>query len=205
MSAAPVALLRESLASPIGTLVVLTDADGRLRVADFDDYQDRMEALLDRGYGRDGWSVSESGHPGRAFRALARYFDGDLSAVDDVETATGGTVLQRAVWAALRTVPAGTTESYGALAARIGHPRAVRPVGAANGANPICIVVPCHRVVGANGTLTGYGGGLERKRWLLEHEARHAGADNREPAVDLFGATMLRRPGARPLPLVRRP
>ncbi|TXM76711.1 methylated-DNA--[protein]-cysteine S-methyltransferase [Methylobacterium sp. WL12] len=192
MSAAPFALLRETLASPIGTLVLLTDADGRLRVADFDEDQDRMEALLDRAYGRGGWFVSASRHLSRALRPLTRYFDGDLTAVDEVETATDGTVLQRAVWAALRTVPAGTTESYGALAARIDHPRAVRPVGAANGANPICIVVPCHRVVGANGTLTGYGGGLDRKRWLLDHEARHAGVGDRKPPADLFGAALLR-------------
>ena len=192
MRPAPVALLRETLASPIGTLVLLIDADGRLRVADFEDFHDRMVALLDRGYGRGGWSVTDARHPSRAFGAVSGYFDGDLAAIDEVETATGGTVLQRAVWAALRSVPAGTTESYGALAARIGHPRAVRPVGAANGANPICIVVPCHRVVGANGTLTGYGGGLERKRWLLDHEARHVGAGGMERTVDLFGTALLR-------------
>ncbi|MFK5596863.1 methylated-DNA--[protein]-cysteine S-methyltransferase [Methylobacterium sp. HMF5984] len=192
MRAAPVALRRETLASPIGTLVLLTDADGRLRVADFCDYRDRMETLLERGYGRGGWSIADSPHPSGALRALADYFDGDLTAIDAIETATGGTVLQRAVWAALRAVPPGTTESYGALAARIGHPRAVRPVGAANGANPICVVVPCHRVVGANGTLTGYGGGLERKRWLLDHEARHVGRGGVERHADLFGAALLR-------------
>lgn len=188
----PLVLSRETLMSPIGTLVVLTDAEGRLRVADFDDYQDRTAQLLDRGYGRGGWSVSMAAKPSPALRALADYFDGDLTGIDGIETATAGTVLQRAVWAALRAVPPGTTESYGALAARIGHPRAVRPVGAANGANPICIVVPCHRVVGANGTLTGYGGGLERKRWLLEHEARHAGKNGVERPVDLFGTVLAR-------------
>jgi methylated-DNA-[protein]-cysteine S-methyltransferase len=74
------------------------------------------------------------------------------------------------VWAALRDIPAGSTLSYADLARRIGEPRAVRAVGAANGANPVAVIVPCHRVIGADGTLTGYGGGLERKQWLLAHE-----------------------------------
>ena len=83
---------------------------------------------------------------------------------------TNGTEFQRDVWAALRTIPAGQTRTYGELAKQINRPAAVRAVGMTNGANPIGIVVPCHRVIGANGTLTGYAGGLERKRWLLEHE-----------------------------------
>ncbi len=94
-------------------------------------------------------------------------------------------------------MPPGTTESYGALAARIGHPRAVRPVGAANGANLICIVVPCHRVIGAKGMLTGYGGGLERKRWLLDHEARHAGLSGVERPIDQFGPALAVDPVSR--------
>jgi methylated-DNA-[protein]-cysteine S-methyltransferase len=107
--------------------------------------------------------------------ALAAYFDGALRALDTVSTITGGTDFQRAVWAALRDIPPGETESYGRLAARIGHPAASRAVGAANGANPVAIIVPCHRVIGASGSLTGFGGGLPRKAWLLEHERRHAG------------------------------
>ena len=83
---------------------------------------------------------------------------------------TGGTAFQKAVWAALRAIPAGETRSYSQLAAAIGSPKAVRAAGLANGQNPIAVVVPCHRVIGANGTLTGYAGGLERKRWLLAHE-----------------------------------
>src|SRR5262249_23027417 len=84
--------------------------------------------------------------------------------------ATRGTIFQREVWAALRRIPVGATLSYGALARELGRPRAIRAVGLANGANPIGIVVPCHRVIGSNASLTGYGGGIERKRWLLEHE-----------------------------------
>ena len=83
---------------------------------------------------------------------------------------TGGTVFQRSVWAALREIPVGQTLSYGALATRLQCPKAVRAVGLANGANPVGIVVPCHRIIGSDGSLTGYGGGVARKRWLLNHE-----------------------------------
>jgi methylated-DNA-[protein]-cysteine S-methyltransferase len=102
--------------------------------------------------------------------ALAAYFAGEIGALDRIEVRTGGSAFQQKVWRALRTLPAGRTTSYGRLAARIGAPKAVRAVGAANGANPVSVVVPCHRLIGANGRLTGYGGGLDRKRWLLAHE-----------------------------------
>ena len=104
--------------------------------------------------------------------ALARFFAGDVEAIAPLAVRTNGTDFQRRVWAALRRIPAGRTTTYGELAATIGAPAASRAVGLANGANPIAIVVPCHRVIGANGTLTGYGGGLARKRWLLDHERR---------------------------------
>ena len=176
MTHAPLPLLRETLASPIGPIVILTDADGRLRALDFEDYAARMTRLLDRHYGVDGWAIADALRPSLATTALQRYFDGDLDAIKGVETATGGTAFQRSVWAALRTVPAGAPESYAALARRVGRDSAVRAVGLANGANPIAIVAPCHRIVGANGALTGYAGGLERKRWLLQHETRHSRA-----------------------------
>ena len=102
--------------------------------------------------------------------ALKGYFAGDLDGLKTIKWRVAGTPFQRKVWTALRTIPAGTTTSYGALAAQLDMPKAVRAVGLANGSNPISIVVPCHRVIGANGSLTGYGGGLERKRWLLQHE-----------------------------------
>src|SRR5437016_4749610 len=101
---------------------------------------------------------------------LAAYFGGDLAVLDRVAVDAGGTPFQRRVWAALRSIPPGETVSYQTLAQRIGAPAAVRAVGAANGANPVAIVVPCHRVIGADGRLTGYAGGIERKRWLLAHE-----------------------------------
>ena len=102
--------------------------------------------------------------------ALAAYFAGDLCAIDALEVEPEGTPFQRSVWAALRTIPAGTTWSYAELARAVGHPAATRAVGAANGRNPIALVVPCHRVIASDGTLGGYGGGLEMKRWLLRHE-----------------------------------
>ncbi len=94
-----------------------------------------------------------------------------MNALSDLATATAGTEFQHSVWDALRRIPVGCTVSYGTLAGWIGRPTATRAVGLANGANPIAVVVPCHRVIGANASLTGYGGGLERKRWLLAHEA----------------------------------
>jgi methylated-DNA-[protein]-cysteine S-methyltransferase len=103
---------------------------------------------------------------------MARYFAGDLTAIEKLRVETGGTHFQHEVWRALRDIACGTTISYAQLAERIGRPNAVRAVGLANGSNPVGIVVPCHRVIGANGSLTGYGGGIERKRWLLEHESK---------------------------------
>jgi methylated-DNA-[protein]-cysteine S-methyltransferase len=108
-------------------------------------------------------------------RSVQRYFDGELGALDGLAVRTGGTAFQRSVWAELRRIPVATTISYGQLAGRIGRPSASRAVGMANGANPVAIVVPCHRVIGANAKLTGYGGGLHRKAWLIAHERRHAG------------------------------
>ena len=101
---------------------------------------------------------------------LERYFAGELDALDEVQVEMNGTDFQRRVWSALRDVKAGRTASYSDVARSIGSPAAVRAVGAANGANPVAVIVPCHRIIGTNGTLTGYGGGLERKQWLLRHE-----------------------------------
>lgn len=169
-------LLMDRLPTPIGEMIVLADADGRLCVADWTDHADRMERLLDRAHGRGGWSVEPATDPGGHGTALAAYFAGDLVAIDDRPVAATGTAFRLAVWTALRAIPCGATVSYGELARRIGRPEAVRAVGLANGANPIGVVVPCHRVIGADGSLTGYGGGLARKRWLLAHEARAAPA-----------------------------
>jgi methylated-DNA-[protein]-cysteine S-methyltransferase len=117
-----------------------------------------------------GVAIAEAADPGGAVRVLRRYFDGDVDCLDAVDVELHGTEFQRAVWLALRSVKAGTTLSYARLAERVSAPSAVRAVGAANGANPVALILPCHRIIGSNGSLTGYGGGLDRKRWLLEHE-----------------------------------
>lgn len=163
-------LFRETLETPIGTLVVITDERGDLCAIDWTDYEDRMRHLFNRHYGSDRVTLTPALQLSPSALAIAAYFEGDLSAIEPLSTATGGTPFQKRVWQALREIPAGQTISYGQLARRIGQPAAVRAVGLANGANPIGIVVPCHRVIGANGSLTGYGGGLDRKRWLLNHE-----------------------------------
>jgi len=155
--------------TPIGTMLIATDEQDRLRVLDWDEHVQRMERLLKRYYG-GGAVLQEGGASGPIADKLSAYVAGEIAAIDDIATQTTGTPFQRDVWAALREIPAGETWSYGRLAAHIGRPAAVRAVGLANGANPIGVVVPCHRVIGANGSLTGYGGGIARKRWLLRHE-----------------------------------
>jgi methylated-DNA-[protein]-cysteine S-methyltransferase len=158
----------DRLQTPIGTALLVTDADGALCALDWEDYEPRMRQLLRLQHGNA--LLQDARAPARLRAALSAYFAGELARLDAIEWRVAGTAFQRKVWAALRTIPAGTTTSYGALAARLAMPQAVRAVGHANGSNPISIVVPCHRVIGANGSLTGYGGGLHRKRWLLEHE-----------------------------------
>jgi len=158
----------DPLPSPLGTILLVHDGEGNLRALDFADYEARMRDLLRLHYG--AISLSAAPAPSRTTQALARYFRGDYLALGEIPVQTGGTTFQRQVWAALRTIPVGQTFTYGGLAAQIGSPGAMRAVGRANGANPVAIVVPCHRVIGANGTLTGFGGGLPRKKWLLDHE-----------------------------------
>jgi methylated-DNA-[protein]-cysteine S-methyltransferase len=161
----------ERLSTPTGAMLVVTDDEGRLRAADWEDYEDRMQLLLRRRYGDGAIALEASPNASAARRALEAYFDGDLAAPAATPVAANGTEFQSEVWAALRLIPVGTTTTYGALAAQLGRPTAMRAVGLANGANPISIFVPCHRVVGADASLTGYGGGLDRKRWLLAHES----------------------------------
>jgi O-6-methylguanine DNA methyltransferase len=163
-------LLFERLPSPISPLLVVTDGEGILRALDFADGEARMHRLLRQHYG--DYTLREGATPTSLARALEAYFAGRIDRLADVEVATGGTPFQRKVWHALRAIPPGRTVSYGQLAASLGDARASRAAGSANGANPIAIVVPCHRVVGANGALAGYAGGLARKRWLLDHERR---------------------------------
>jgi methylated-DNA-[protein]-cysteine S-methyltransferase len=162
-------LTLDRIGTPLGQALLITDSEYRLRALDWEDHAPRMQHLLRLHYG-SSLSLASGRAPQGTRQALDAYFAGDLEQLDGIECRTGGTPFQRAVWVALRTIRPGCTMSYGALAAALGVPKAVRAVGLANGANPISVVVPCHRVIGANGSLTGYGGGLERKRWLLAHE-----------------------------------
>lgn len=163
-------LFLERIDTPIGELVLVADRDKNLRAVDWTEYEHRTRRFLRLHYGEDGFRLEPAPSPSDLAAAMKNYFAGELDAIDSLPVQTAGTPFQRAVWSALREIPRGSTESYGKLAQRIGRPTAIRAVGLANGSNPIGIVVPCHRVIGANGSLTGYGGGMERKRWLLEHE-----------------------------------
>jgi methylated-DNA-[protein]-cysteine S-methyltransferase len=151
-----------TIESPIGPLTIVSTAAGVGAIA-----PSEMT---------DG-AAHEPGDPHDARARLRDYFDGDVAALDALALDMQGTAFELRVWRALREIPYGTTESYGALAKRIGRPTAARAVGAANGRNPIMIAVPCHRVIGASGELTGYAGGIPRKRFLLAHEARHRAAE----------------------------
>ena len=158
-------LARSELPTPVGRFV-LFENDGRLVGAIFEDGESRLRPFLERRF-KDLEYVDGKG---TAHAALQRYLGGELTAIDGLEVDTGGTPFQQRVWAMLRRIPAGTTWSYARLARELEAPDALRAVGAANGANPVSIVVPCHRVIATDGTLHGYGGGLPRKQWLLEHE-----------------------------------
>ena len=169
MSAPALVFNVEVLPSPLGRMLIVSDSMQRLRALDWEDHEERMRRGLRRIYGREP-QLTRSAAPAATRRALQRYFAGKLQAIDEIPVQTGGTPFQSNVWRALRRIPAGTTLSYGRLAGRLKCPLAVRAVGFANGSNPVSIVIPCHRLIGSDGSLTGYGGGLERKRWLLEHE-----------------------------------
>ena len=154
--------------TPLGN-VRMALHEGALCALAFEDAQPPLPWMLERRFGR-----FVSGEPSvgasRVARALAAYFSGDLCQLDALGVDPGGSEFQRAVWSARRAVPAGETVSYAALARGIGRPDAARAVGAACGANPIWLVVPCHRAIGSDGRLVGYAGGLQRKGWLLRHE-----------------------------------
>jgi methylated-DNA-[protein]-cysteine S-methyltransferase len=166
----------DHIETPVGRLAIVVDEEETLRAVGFTEGHPRMDRLIGQP-GKTGAPAHRGGpvlvpkkNPGGLTAPIGAYFRGDLGAIDGLPVTLAGTDFQRRVWTALRRIPCGETWSYGQLAARIGNPRAVRAVGLANGANPVGIVVPCHRVIGADGSLTGYGGGMPRKRWLLEHE-----------------------------------
>ena len=160
-------LLIDRIESDIGNIVLASDRE-RLCALDFEDDEPVVLPRLQRRFPEA--QVVEADDPQGFTSCIRAYLAGELHVIDDVPVSTNGTEFQRQVWRALRDIPPGTTTSYGDLASRIGKPTACRAVGLANGRNPVAIVVPCHRVIGADGALTGYGGGLHRKRWLLAHE-----------------------------------
>lgn len=158
-----ISLFVDHLETPLGRLAIVAGS-GHLYATGWTEHHTRMERTV------GGATLVAASNHGGFTDALRAYFAGDLHVIDDLPVAEQGTPFQRSVWSALRRIPCGETISYGELARRIGKPAAVRAVGLANGANPVGIVVPCHRVIGSSGDLTGYGGGLPRKRWLLAHE-----------------------------------
>jgi methylated-DNA-[protein]-cysteine S-methyltransferase len=165
----------DTMDSPVGTLIVTTRADALIGV-----YMAGARHAPEIGA---RWRRDCAGTRA-AIDQLGQYFAGERTQFD-LPLAPRGTAFQLRVWRALREIEYGATISYGELARRVGSPAAVRAVGAANGRNPLSLVVPCHRVVGSDGSLTGYAGGLERKRWLLEHEV--ARAQRLALPIELFG------------------
>ncbi|WP_456876478.1 methylated-DNA--[protein]-cysteine S-methyltransferase [Ewingella americana] len=184
----PMLMLKsETIDTPLGDLEIITDPQGQLRALEWADFHHRLLQLLVRHYGPDQSSTLSAASPAKSNakpgfslhqesveqnikQRISDYFAGDLAAIDALPVATAGTEFQRTVWKMLRTIPCGQIMTYGQMAAQLGNPGASRAVGLANGSNPISVVVPCHRVIGSNGTLTGYAGGVERKKWLLVHE-----------------------------------
>ena len=160
----------DRIPTPVGQMLIVQDQEQRIRALDWEEYRDRMDKLFKRYYPNHDVTLTCGDGSGMILDALERYVAGELYAINDLKVETGGTAFQRSVWQMLREIPCGKTWSYGELARRIGSPTASRAVGMANGANPIGVVVPCHRVIGSDNKLTGYGGGLARKRWLLMHE-----------------------------------
>lgn len=155
--------------TPVGTVRIAVrgaGADETVVACGFADHWDGITATVSPRFAGEEWVEGTS----EAATALGRYLDGDIGAIDDLPVDAGGSDFQARVWAELRRIPAGTTCSYADIARALGQPTATRAVGTANGRNPVSIVVPCHRVVRADGALGGYGGGLDRKTWLLGHE-----------------------------------
>ena len=160
-------LKRTVVHSPIGDMLIVTRG-AALCALGFADLESELLQAIARRFGST--AIEKDTGPSPLDARLTSYFAGDLEALDDIALESPGTAFQRRVWAALRAIPPGETTSYSALAAAVGAPRAVRAVGTANGQNLAALVVPCHRVIRADGSLGGYAGGLERKRWLLGHE-----------------------------------
>ncbi|WP_135080994.1 methylated-DNA--[protein]-cysteine S-methyltransferase [Terasakiella sp. SH-1] len=163
-------LYSETFPSPCGELSIVFNEQETLLHLDFPDQGTRQEKLLTKRFGRFEMSKGES-HLIKT--QILAYLTGDLTALDEIPCQTEGTDFQKQVWHALKAIPCGQTWSYKQLAQHINNPKAIRAVARANALNPISLIYPCHRVIGSNGTLTGYAGGLKRKEWLLRHEGAY--------------------------------
>jgi methylated-DNA-[protein]-cysteine S-methyltransferase len=170
-SAQPETLTVERYRSPIDGLWLAVDGEGVLRLLHFDRPEEDFLLTLRRSYPKA--ALVRGRVPPSVREPLDAYFAGEIGALDRIPVLALGSDFQKSVWDNLRRIPVGQTMSYGAMARKLGKPDASRAVGLANGSNPIAVVVPCHRVIGADGSLTGFGGGLPRKKWLLEHEGAH--------------------------------
>ncbi len=159
--------LTDHISTPIGEMVLVA-RDGVLLFLEFDDAKDRVEREMTVRFGQA--ELQPASNPFGLSDIMRDYFAGHISVIDTLLTDGGGSAFEQQVWTELRKIPAGTTQSYGEIARKLGDINLSRAVGTANGRNPIAIVVPCHRVIGADGSMTGYGGGLARKEWLLRHE-----------------------------------
>ena len=169
-AATAVELWTDTIDSELGPIVVVTDARA-LCAVDFADCEERMKELLTRRF--EDLVFRHEVNPLGVSEKVRAYLTGDLHSLDGIAVDPGGTEFQQTVWSALRKIPIGTTRTYGQLAAQIGRPTASRAVGLANSLNPVAIVIPCHRLIGSNASLTGYAGGLQRKQWLLRHEGAY--------------------------------
>jgi methylated-DNA-[protein]-cysteine S-methyltransferase len=183
-------LYRTVLSTPLGDMLALSSDQGLCALefttvkgrASGEERLSRLKARLARWFPPHDVVENETPVIARARAWLTAYFDGTASAIDDFPLDMRGAPFEMRVWTALREIPPGRTTSYGAIAQSLDAPGASRAVGAANGANPVAIIVPCHRVIGSSGALTGYGGGLDRKTWLIDHERRW----RTEPQASLF-------------------
>ncbi len=160
-------LFIDRIPSEIGTVLVVTNGV-QVCAVDFEDFEPRMHELLAKQY--PVFELTPQVNPLGVSDRLEAYFRGDFAGLNDIPVSPGGTDFQQEVWFNLRSIAPGTTITYGGLADRLRKPKSARAVGMTNSLNPIAIILPCHRVIGANGKLTGYAGGLDRKRWLLHHE-----------------------------------
>src|SRR5437868_13818761 len=179
----PLKLLSDRIDTPLG-MMALVVSDGKLVQLSFDDPSGWAVKDIERRFA--DFELQPAANPHGFSDRIGAYFAGDVAAIEDIPTEAQGTPFEMRVWAELRRIPSGTTASYGEIAERVGDKNCARAVGLANNRNPIAVVVPCHRVIGADGTLVGYGGGLDRKTWLLRHEGVPVHNGRIDPQPDLF-------------------